>query len=717
MTDLHQSLSEAFGFDEFRPLQHEAVEAAVQGRDVLVVMPTGAGKSLCFQLPALSSAGVTLVVSPLIALMRDQVAALEARPAFAARGVASIHSGLSAAETREVLRQLRAGELALLYVAPERFRSGAFMDALQDAQIARFVVDEAHCISEWGHDFRPDYLVLHEAVEKLGHPPLMAVTATATRRVQESIVNNLRMRDPERFIGGFDRPNLHFASVRCKGDREKRERLSKALPKLAARFDSGVGCGLIYVATRRQCEEVAELCAEVLRPLGIRTGAYHAGMDSSDRNSVQEQWQRGDIRVLVATNAFGMGVDKPDVRFVVHFIPPDSPENYYQEAGRAGRDGRRSRCVVLYAIGDRRTREWFIDNDTLEASDLAQLSGEIIKRTEEDGIARLPRGWNGQLEWSDVKSRLALGELLRRGVCERVSDNAEEISVRMVQKGISPQVLREMTADLAHTKSERQRRLTEMFAFCKTRQCRRVALLDYFGDKSQPRETFCCDNCDNPPSAAASVPADVPEGYVAAPSAVDDVYSLLQAMDALRPRVGKAKLIKVLRASSSKDVERFKDASAWGALRLASQGQVDSFMDDLIARGWLHQADEEEYYVVSVTRAGREVWSNREPVDIAVPGARRAPAKVAVGAGVAAGSAPDDEDAEDELFESLRDWRRERASELNLPPYVVFSDTTLRSIARQRPDVESDLRLISGVGEIKMQKYGAEVLRVVRENA
>ncbi len=273
-SNLEQSLQTYFGYGEFRPLQREAVEGTLAGRDVLVVMPTGAGKSLTFQLPSALSEGVTVVVSPLIALMRDQVDALNNRPEFEKIGCAALTSLQSSEEQSALLRQIRTGGVKLIYVAPERFRSGAFMDALKAVKVARFVVDEAHCISEWGHDFRPDYLSLREVVETLGNPPLFAATATATTRVQESIVANLGMRDPLVLVGGFNRPNLHFSVHRCKSEQDREDKLLRALPKLSARG----GSGLIYVATRKQCEQVFEEADRALAKIGQRAGMYHAGL-------------------------------------------------------------------------------------------------------------------------------------------------------------------------------------------------------------------------------------------------------------------------------------------------------------------------------------------------------------------------------------------------------------------------------------------------------
>jgi len=401
--ELLQPLQEIFGFDRFRPLQEEAIREALTGRDVLMVMPTGAGKSLCFQLPAALEEGVTLVVSPLIALMRDQVIALVQRTRFRQLGCASLNSLQSPEEQREILSLLRTGCLKLLYVAPERFRSPGFQEIIRSVKVARFVVDEAHCISEWGHDFRPDYLSLKHTIEALGRPPLMAVTATATPRVRQSIITHLGLREPAVITGGFNRPNLHFAVHRCKSEPARQEKLAKALPKLAAMG----GSGLIYVATRKQCDEVAMLANTVLRPSGVRAGAYHAGLDNVTRNEAQQQWLNGEMRIIVATNAFGMGIDKEDVRFVVHYVYPDSLESYYQEAGRAGRDGRRSRCVVLYNFADRRTREWFIENDILTADDIHQLHALLCKQGKEDNQSLARDYMRKTLGWTDLKGRLA----------------------------------------------------------------------------------------------------------------------------------------------------------------------------------------------------------------------------------------------------------------------------------------------------------------------
>ncbi len=350
MTDLHAALRQHFGHEDFRPGQREVVEAALAGRDVLVVMPTGAGKSLCYQLPALMREDeVTIVVSPLVSLMADQVAGLER--AVAGRAVL-INSQRELGENREALARVRGGDVRLLYVAPERFAAPGFVEALEGVRVGMFVVDEAHCVSQWGHDFRPDYFELPRAARALGARQIFAATATATPRVAGDVIVRLGLRDAVRVTTGFDRPNLSYIVIRASNDADRRQRITSVLAEAAARP------AIVYAGTRARTEE---LTAALARALGVGVASYHAGMDREARERAQRAFMADEVEIVVATNAFGMGIDKPDVRTVCHAAVPESLEAYYQEAGRAGRDGAPARCLLFAAGRDKGLHVHFIN--------------------------------------------------------------------------------------------------------------------------------------------------------------------------------------------------------------------------------------------------------------------------------------------------------------------------------------------------------------------
>jgi RecQ family ATP-dependent DNA helicase len=348
MSELHAALREHFGYEDFRPGQEEVVRAALAGRDVLVVMPTGAGKSLCYQLPALMRDQLTVVVSPLVSLMSDQVAGLDR----VARGQAVlINAQRDLAANREALARVRGGAVRMLYVAPERFSTPGFVDALADIDVGMFVVDEAHCVSQWGHDFRPDYFELPAAARALGARQIFACTATATPRVAGDVIVRLGLRDPVRVTTGFDRPSLSYIVVAAKNDADRRDRIATVLADPAARP------AIVYAGTRARTEELASVLAT---RLGTPVVAYHAGLEREQRAEAQRRFMDDEVEVVVATNAFGMGIDKPDVRTVCHATVPESLEAYYQEAGRAGRDGKPARCLLFAANRDKGLHVHFI---------------------------------------------------------------------------------------------------------------------------------------------------------------------------------------------------------------------------------------------------------------------------------------------------------------------------------------------------------------------
>lgn len=412
---LRQQLA-VFALESFRPGQAEVMRAVLSGRDCLCIMPTGGGKSLCYQLPALLCDGVTIVVSPLIALMKDQVDALHARGVRATL----INSTLETAEQHQRITQMAAGAYQLVYVAPERLRSGAFMEALQQTPVRLLAVDEAHCISQWGHDFRPDYARLGEFRRHLRNPPTIALTATATPTVRDDVAKLLELKDPEVLVTGFARPNLYFES-RGGSESWKDAELLQFLTMTR-------GAGIVYAATRRACNDIAD---KLLAQLDGKVGVYHAGMRLEDRRTVQESFMAGETPVIVATNAFGMGINKADLRFVVHYNIPGSLEAYYQEAGRAGRDGLPSRCLLLYSPKDRDIQEFFIENN-YPSRNTVQRVYEYLCGLDENPI---------ELTQKELKERLSLdvgGEgvgacemlLERCGAIERLASQDNRASVR-----------------------------------------------------------------------------------------------------------------------------------------------------------------------------------------------------------------------------------------------------------------------------------------------
>jgi len=475
------------GYSSFRPGQREGVQAALDGRDALIVMPTGGGKSLCYQLPGLASSTLTIVVSPLIALMADQCRRLvgDGHP------VVMVASGMGDDRNRDALARIRDGRARIVYCSPERFASTAFLDALAAREIDLMAIDEAHCVSEWGHDFRPDYLRLPKALERLGSPAVMACTATATQEVAGEIESRLGLREPLVVRSGFDRPNISFDTVTLQGKGSKARKL--ALLEYGLLRDENLPA-IVYCGTRRDTEAVAES----LRSAGVLAAAYHAGMEPDERASAQHRFMSGDAQVIVATNAFGMGIDKADVRSVWHWAIPTSVEAYYQEAGRAGRDGRPARAVLLAGRSDLGRLVRFNQQRTVDPQAVASYVEGLRTLGDPDGelVIDSPRD-------DTERIRLAIAE--RAGACTVEPAPGGRLSIRLA----GSLDLRRATAACRIAKDRGWRAYRAIEAYSFSANCRRRSLLDHFAD-SRPGEPTgrCCDVCD-------------PDGWLPAPETLE----------------------------------------------------------------------------------------------------------------------------------------------------------------------------------------------------
>jgi ATP-dependent DNA helicase RecQ len=699
MSNLEQArvaLGKHFGFAEFLPGQAEAIEAVLAGHDTLIVMPTGGGKSLCYQLPALVLEGVTLVVSPLIALMKDQVDAL------ASRGIAAtaINSTLGEEEMARRLSALAQGQFRLVYVAPERFRSDRFLRNLEHVEIALFAVDEAHCVSQWGHDFRPDYLRIREVLREVGQPPVAALTATATPDVRDDIATQLSLgqcgRNPPRvFVSGFARPNLTLRVARVSGNRDKLTRILRTIRER--------GSGIIYCATRKNVERLAsELSKERVRAL-----TYHGGLPDAQRRTAQESFMAERKPVIVATNAFGMGIDRPDLRFVLHHDIPGSLESYYQEAGRAGRDGEVSECTLLFNFADVRTQEFFLEGANPSPTVIRGVYSLLCLHAK-DGVctlttdtiaSRLPQRVNGMA----VETALLLLDRAGMIAYESASDlSGSEHRILKLDLKAS-----ELPIDFSALEEKRQRdrrRLARMIQYADARGCRHRFILDYFGDVSANAPCSACDNCriqDRP----ATRPPDAEETIL--------IQKALSGVARMNGRFGRGRIAQVLTGSVAKEIRGagLDQLSTHGILKAEGTDYILALLDALVMGGCLDVLPG-DFPLLALTDMGNRVMRRQEVVALALPPRRAAkPARTALPAlGVSEEEPPYDQ----RLFDQLRGWRREKAAESGSPAYLIFSDRTLRELCRRKPSDEVSLLGIRGIGPARAARFGPEVLQLLR---
>ncbi|GEK79290.1 ATP-dependent DNA helicase RecQ [Agrococcus baldri] len=591
-----EALTRVWGYDAFRDQQAAIIDDVVAGRDAVVLMPTGGGKSLCYQIPALVREGTGVVISPLIALMHDQVDALEQLGVRAAY----LNSTQSIDERREVERRLLAGELDMLYLAPERLPvAQSLLDA---APIALFAIDEAHCVSQWGHDFRPDYLQLSVLGERWPQVPRIALTATATVETRAEIVERLGLQGAQVYVSSFDRPNIQYR-IAPKQD-------AKAQLLRIIRDEHPGATGIVYCLSRKSVESTAEW----LRAQGIDALPYHAGLDAGVRGANQQRFLREDGVVMVATIAFGMGIDKPDVRFVAHLDLPKSIEGYYQETGRAGRDGEPSTAWLAYGLQD------------------------VVQQ--------------------------------RRMIADGDGD--------------------------AQRKRNQTMHLDAMLALCETVECRRVQLLAYFGQPSEP-----CGNCDT-----CLTPPDSYDGTVPAQKLLSTIVRLQRER---RQSYGAGHLVDIVTGADTERIRRFghDQLATYGIGGDLPAAQWRGIVRQLLAQGLLQVQG--EYGVLALTDASSAVLAGDREVRLRHE--TKAPAK----ASKRSASAVQLDDAQQGIFQALRSWRASTAKEQAVPAYVVFNDKTLAAIAERKPGTLVELSTISGVGESKLERYGEAVLEVLTE--
>lgn len=611
--DKYDILKTYYGYDTFRDGQEELIDCLLNGQDVCGIMPTGAGKSVCYQVPALLLPHVTLVVSPLISLMKDQVRALNQMGVHAAY----LNSSLSWNQYKKALAYAKEGRYKIIYVAPERLLTEDFLEFAASTPISLLAVDEAHCVSQWGQDFRPSYLKIPEFVRTLPIRPVIgAFTATATKEVREDIIRMLELSDPHVAVTGFDRKNLYFEV------RHDKDKYRSIRDYLLAHPDSS---GVIYCATRKNVEEV---CDRLLAD-GFRATRYHAGLSDEERRANQEAFTYDDAPIMVATNAFGMGIDKSNVRFVLHYNMPKNMESYYQEAGRAGRDGEPSECILYYEPRDVRTNRLFIENGE-ENSELDEETRKIVKERDLD-------------------------------------------------------------------------RLKQMTFYCFTSECLRQYILNYFGEKS----SSYCGNCLNCQTQFEKV--DI----------TPEAKSILRCLAALDWNYGASTVIDIVHGGKSQKIlgKNLDKNPEYAVLSDRTVPRLRQILRELQFREYVEEKGE-QYPVICLTPEGKAFMETEELLVMKLPKEeteKKSESKEKKNRRKKGAVAAELSEKDAELFESLRELRREIAAEEKVPPYMVFTDKTLAGMCVMRPATLDEMLEVSGVGEHKLEKYGDRFLEIIRK--
>jgi ATP-dependent DNA helicase RecQ len=698
------ALQKYFGFREFLDGQETVMASILSGRDTMVIMPTGGGKSLCYQLPAMVMDGVTVVVSPLIALMKDQVDALERRGIPATL----INSSISMSEQQGRIDALRRGDYKLVYIAPERFRSRMFTNALRQVQIALVAIDEAHCLSQWGHDFRPDYMRLGDALAQLDRPQVVALTATATPEVRDDILRTLALRDPFITIRGFERPNLSLNIAQTKSNTDKYDRLKKII----AQFKTGI----IYCSTRKRVEEVGE----ELRSWKLKVIEYHGGLDDKERESRQTKFITKKADVAVATNAFGMGIDRSDVRFVVHFDVPGSVEAYYQEAGRAGRDGEPSQCDLFFNFADTKTQEFFIDGNNPSVDIIRNVYQTLLNAA--DSNHEVQASIDEITDRAGAKNSMAIGSALsylaRHDYIERFDIPGKRIrGTRLLQPNVLTRDL-QFDMEALREKDRRDRsKLKAMIELCyDDKACRQEQILRYFGEA----ESTPCGSCDVCRAEGVQPPREgTPEEVTLLRQALSGIarMSTKHADGTWEGRFGKGRIIQMLVGSKSKEIvdAGHDQLTTYGLLKHVGTQALHPLFAELEKLG-LIETSGGEYPKVTLTSRGAEVMRKGENIRMRWP-SMHAPmtkpkGKTAMNEELAARELGFD----DALFEKLKRHRTTLAESEGVPPYIIFSNQTLEFMTRLKPKtIEAGLK-IRGVGEKKAKEYLPDFIQIIKKH-